>query len=128
MKKKQWIIGLIVLGIIVVGIGICTSLQKDYNKPLGEQEEFLNKDNETEFVPFVTDEEENSEHSKKDEDIISDEGDLKKSDTGDSDVSSSQDTNSPSTDEISDGSETDSTPSDEPNENTRTELPFVPFD
>lgn len=129
MKKKQWMIGLIILGIIVVGIGVCVNLRKNDDKSSTKQEDISDREeDETEFVPFITEEEDVSKEQRK----SSNTKESKTSSAEESNTSSSGEVNSSSSsgtaESPSNDSETDSITSDESGNNTSTELPFVPFE
>lgn len=124
MKKKHWMIGLVVLGIIAIGIVLWQGFEKDEDKSSEEQKESIydKEDDETDFVPFSTEEEDVSDEQKGE---VSDKtGASGSSNVGDSKTPSSGETS----DTSSDSPETDFDTEEKPENNNGTELPFVPFD
>lgn len=138
MKKKHWIIGLVVLGVIGVGIGVGMSLWNNDDTSSTKQEDIYEKEeDETEFVPFDTEEDVSDE---KLDGASEKTGASGSSNVGDSQTPSKEDSKEPSeedsdtsgsggtSDTPSDSPETDSDTEKKTESNTGTELPFVPFD
>lgn len=140
MKKKHWMIGLVVLGIIAIGIVLWQGFEKDEDKSSEEQKESIydKEDDETDFVPFSTEEEDVSDEQKGEASDkteasgSSNVGDSKTPSSGDSNTSNADESKIPNSGETSDTSsdspENDSDTEEKPESNNGTELPFVPFD
>ena len=121
MKKKQWMISLIVIGLVIVSFVLCKNLWKN------EQ---------TIFEPSSTEEEEVSDEieaseSSDEEDVttsnknnVSDSSDKEEIKTPDEGTSIGRD----DSDETTENDQQDSEDTDEDTGSVSTELPFVPFD
>lgn len=136
MKKKQWIIGIIIIGIIVAICAFSCSLNND---------EYQSMEDETEFVPFPSEEDAEDENVSDDleegEKSSSDKSEEKKNPVSDT-VQNGNDTASDTTENKNDkdsnattdngeqdSEDTGDTGNNVDTENTvETELPFVPFE
>ena len=136
MKKKHWIIGLVILGIIGAGIGVGMSLWNDTSSTK-QEDIYEREEDETEFVPFNTEEDVSDEQlgeasHKTGAAGSSNVGDSQTPSAGDSKEASTEDSDTlgsgGTSDTSSDSPEMDSDTEEKPESNTGTELPFVPFD
>ena len=128
MKNRKKIISFIIMGIIVVVVCVSSILWKKVNSPHNKYEK---GENETEFVPFPTEEKDEATDEQEEMPEKSEASDT--SEKGKNDVSGNTNVENPSQKDNVDSTDTeDENPQDsdtttDDDEQETEELPFVPF-
>lgn len=125
MKNRKKIISFILIGIIVVVVCVSILLWKKANSP---NDNYERGENETEFVPFSTEEEEEATDEQDKKPAKSEASDTSEKGKDTIDGTDTEDKNENDSDMTTDNDEQDAEDGKEDtNDDSNRELPFVPF-